>query len=106
MGGAIERAKGGTLFLNDLLSIPRALQSQLSAYLSDGAAAQHAMRSMSASGKGAALPRLSKTPTARRTLTARNYSRQLDDLARCGHDGLAQIWQAIRFSWSLTTRRH
>lgn len=49
-GGAIERAEGGTLFLNDLFTLPRALQSQLAAYLGDSAAARAPMRIMSASG--------------------------------------------------------
>lgn len=49
-GGALERAQGGTLFLNDLPSLPRALQSQLSADLGDGAASVRTVRVMSASG--------------------------------------------------------
>lgn len=49
-GGAIERAQGGTLFLNDLLSLPRTLQSQLSSHLSDGATSVRTFRMMSASG--------------------------------------------------------
>lgn len=49
-GGAIERAQGGTLFLNDLFSLPRPLQSQLAAHLGDGAATRKAMRVMSATG--------------------------------------------------------
>ncbi|MFN4154334.1 MAG: XylR N-terminal domain-containing protein [Paracoccaceae bacterium] len=48
-GGAIERAQGGTLFLNDLFSLPRALQSQLAAHLGDSSAPHPNMRVMSAS---------------------------------------------------------
>ena len=46
--GAIERAQGGTLFLNDLFSLPRPLQSQLAAYLGEGSA--KTIRIMSATG--------------------------------------------------------
>jgi DNA-binding NtrC family response regulator len=49
-GGAVERAQGGTLFLNDLLALPRTLQSQLAAYLGDGTAPAKPMRIMSATG--------------------------------------------------------
>jgi DNA-binding NtrC family response regulator len=49
-GGAIERAQGGTLFLNDLFSLPRPLQSQLAAHLGDGGANRKATRVMSATG--------------------------------------------------------
>lgn len=48
--GAVARAQGGTLFLNDLTALPRALQSQLSAFLGDAAAGAHKLRVMSASG--------------------------------------------------------
>ena len=47
-GGAIERAQGGTLFLNDLFSLPRALQSQLAAFLGETPAGPRTMRVMSA----------------------------------------------------------
>jgi two-component system, NtrC family, response regulator HydG len=46
--GAIARAQGGTLFLNDLFSLPRPLQSQLAAHLSAGSAANKPVRIMSA----------------------------------------------------------
>jgi two-component system, NtrC family, response regulator HydG len=49
-GGAIERAQGGTLFLNDLFSLPKALQSQLSAYLGEATDEDKAIRIMSACG--------------------------------------------------------
>lgn len=49
-GGAVERAQGGTLFLNDLLALPRSLQSQLAANLGDDAASARTIRVMSASG--------------------------------------------------------
>lgn len=46
--GAIERAQGGTLFLNDLFSLPRPLQSQLAAHLGSGVATDKTLRVMSA----------------------------------------------------------
>ena len=46
--GAIERAQGGTLFLNDLFSLPRALQSQLATYLGNATKGPNAIRVMSA----------------------------------------------------------
>lgn len=46
-GGAIERAQGGTLFLNDLFAMPRVLQSQLAGYLGD-ATMPRSLRIMSA----------------------------------------------------------
>jgi DNA-binding NtrC family response regulator/predicted hydrocarbon binding protein len=49
-GSAIERAQGGTLFLNDLFSLPRPLQSQLAAHLGDEAVTRTEMRVMSATG--------------------------------------------------------
>lgn len=49
-GGAIERAQGGTLFLNDLLSLPRALQSQLVGYLAAVSQGANRIRVMSATG--------------------------------------------------------
>lgn len=51
-GGAVERAQGGTLFLNDLLSLPRPLQSQLAAHLGEGAPLLTSTRVMSAIGAG------------------------------------------------------
>jgi two-component system, NtrC family, response regulator HydG len=48
--GTIERAQGGTLFLNDLFNLPKALQSQLSAHLGDSPAPGKSIRIMSASG--------------------------------------------------------
>lgn len=47
-GGAIERAQGGTLFLNDLFNLPRALQSQLAAYLGESQQGPKTLRVMSA----------------------------------------------------------
>jgi two-component system response regulator HydG len=49
-GGAIERAQGGTLFLNDLFLLPRAQQSQLAAFLAGVATQQKPLRIMSATG--------------------------------------------------------
>ena len=49
-GGAIERAQGGTLFLNDLFSLPRPLQSQLAAYLADSSGRRRPLRVVSATG--------------------------------------------------------
>jgi two-component system, NtrC family, response regulator HydG len=46
--GAIERAHGGTLFLNDLFSLPRPLQSQLAAHLNAAPASSKPFRMMSA----------------------------------------------------------
>jgi two-component system response regulator HydG len=46
-GGAIERAQGGTLFLNDLFAMPRVLQSQLAGHLGD-TTTPRSMRIMSA----------------------------------------------------------
>lgn len=47
-GGAIERAQGGTLFLNDLFTLPRGLQSQLAAYLGEAPLDKKTLRVMSA----------------------------------------------------------
>lgn len=41
-----------------------------------------------------------------RALIARYQTGQGDLLARYGQDALARIWQAMRFSWSLTTLMH
>jgi two-component system, NtrC family, response regulator HydG len=49
-GGAVEKAQGGTLFLNDLFSLPRALQSQLAAFLGEAQSARRTLRVMSACG--------------------------------------------------------
>ena len=55
-GGAIERAKGGTLFLNDLFMLPRAQQSQLAAFLAQKPSeAKQSLRVMSATS---AAPRM------------------------------------------------
>ena len=47
-GGAIERARGGTLFLNDVLSLPKPLQSQLAATLGEGSTTSATVRVVSA----------------------------------------------------------
>ncbi len=52
-GGAFERAQGGTLFLNDLFSLPRPLQSQLAAHLGQEGATHRTLRVMSATGAAA-----------------------------------------------------
>lgn len=49
-GSAIERAQGGSLFLNDVFSLPRPLQSQLAAYLADPSAKRRSLRILSATG--------------------------------------------------------
>jgi p-hydroxybenzoate 3-monooxygenase len=41
-----------------------------------------------------------------RALIARYRDNRDDLLARYGHDALARIWQAMRFSWSMTTLLH
>jgi two-component system, NtrC family, response regulator HydG len=48
-GGALERAHGGTLFLNDIFALPKPLQSQLAAYLGAPEAGRK-LRIISASG--------------------------------------------------------
>lgn len=47
-GGALERAAGGTLFLNDVISLPKPLQSQLAATLGEAARGSTAVRIVSA----------------------------------------------------------
>ena len=49
-GSALERAQGGTLFLNDIFSLPAAQQSQLAAALGEHQGARPQARLMSASG--------------------------------------------------------
>lgn len=51
-GGAAERAQGGTLFLNDVLSLPKALQSQLAASLGEGSTTFGKVRLVSATSAG------------------------------------------------------
>lgn len=48
-GGALERAQGGTLFLNDLFALPRSFQSQLAAQLGESGDPRSVVRIMSAS---------------------------------------------------------
>lgn len=47
-GGVVERASGGTLFLNDVLSLPKPLQSQLAAMLGEGSKTSGTTRIVSA----------------------------------------------------------
>ena len=47
-GGEIQRAKGGTLFLNDVLSLPKPMQSQLAAALGEGSMTAGTLRVVSA----------------------------------------------------------
>lgn len=47
-GGAYQRAAGGTLFLNDIISLPKPLQSQLAATLGEGGQSTPTLRIVSA----------------------------------------------------------
>jgi two-component system, NtrC family, response regulator HydG len=51
-GGAVEKAKGGTLFLNDVLSLPKPLQSQLASTLGEGSETAASLRIVSAASGG------------------------------------------------------